>query len=35
MFDSNQIAVLREQGYTNEKLNDMADEELNHLKGCL
>lgn len=35
MFDSDQIAVLREQGYTNEKLNDMADEELNHLKGCL
>ena len=35
MFDSDQIAVLREQGYTNEKLNDMADEELNHLKGCM
>ena len=35
MFNSDQIAVLREQGYTNEKLNDMADDELNHLKGCM
>ena len=35
MFDASQIAMLRKQDYTNEQLNKMSEEELEHLKGCL